>query len=103
MPRLTKIILITFFVMMVLFFLFSTIAYYWLNRSMPALKGEQTIPGLADSVAVYRDGTHCPYIEALNTADLCFMQGNITAQDRFFQMDFWRHLAEGRLTQLLGE
>jgi acyl-homoserine lactone acylase PvdQ len=103
MPRLTKILLITFFVIMVLFFLFSTIAYYWLNRSIPVLKGEQTVQGLADSVAVYRDGTHCPYIEALNTADLCFMQGYITAQDRFFQMDFWRHLAEGRLTVLLGE
>ena len=102
MPRVTKIILITFFVMMVLFFLFTTIAYYWLNRSMPALSGEQEVTDLADSVTVYRDGTHCPYIVARSNSDLFFMQGYMTAQDRFFQMDCLRHLAEGRLSSLLG-
>jgi len=29
--------------------------------------------------------------------------GYVHAQDRFWQMDFWRHLGSGRLAELFGE
>ncbi|MCK4975916.1 MAG: penicillin acylase family protein, partial [Anaerolineales bacterium] len=34
---------------------------------------------------------------------LFFAQGYVHAQDRFWQMDFWRHIGSGRLSEMFGE
>ncbi|MBN2102488.1 penicillin acylase family protein [bacterium] len=73
-----------------------------MNRSLPKTMGENTVEGLADSVYIYRDGYHIPHILATNDFDLWFMQGYVTAQDRFFQLDYWRHLSSGNLSFLVG-
>jgi penicillin amidase len=44
-----------------------------------------------------------PHIYASTQHDLFFAQGYVHAQDRFWQMDFWRHQGAGRLSELLGE
>ena len=43
-----------------------------------------------------------PHIYADNPEDLFEAQGYVHAQDRFFEMDFRRHLAAGRLSELFG-
>src|SRR5699024_5364045 len=35
--------------------------------------------------------------------DLFFAQGYVHAQDRFFEMDYRRHVTSGRLSELVGE
>ncbi|NNF70515.1 MAG: penicillin acylase family protein [Acidimicrobiia bacterium] len=61
------------------------------------------MPGLDGEVEVLRDGFGVPNIYASTSHDLFFAQGVVHAQDRFFQMDFWRHIGSGRLAEMFGE
>src|SRR5699024_4549107 len=54
-------------------------------------------------VTVQRDESGVPTITAENSHDLFFSQGFVHAQDRFWEMDFRRHLTSGRLSELFGE
>jgi penicillin amidase len=72
------------------------------RRSFPQLEGEVRVPGLRQPVDVYRDERGVPHIYASTDDDLFFAQGYVHAQDRFWQMDFWRHVGAGRLSELLG-
>ena len=49
-----------------------------------------------------RDSLGIPHIYADTPEDLFLAQGYVHAQDRFFQMDFWRHLSSGRLSEMFG-
>jgi len=73
------------------------------RQSFPIGEGEFTIPGLQGEVKILRDGYGVPQIFATNHHDLFFAQGYVHAQDRFWQMDFWRHMGAGRLSELLGK
>jgi penicillin amidase len=76
---------------------------YNIIRSFPKTEGQIQVPGLDAPVDVYRDSYGVPQIYASTPHDLFFAQGYVHAQDRFWQMDFWRHLGSGRLSELLGE
>ncbi|MDT0157753.1 penicillin acylase family protein [Microbacterium sp. ARD32] len=80
------------------FFLVWTI-----QRSFPQTSGELTTPGLHKSVTVQRDALGIPTITASSTDDLFFAQGFTHAQDRFFEMDFRRHVTSGRVAEMFGE
>jgi penicillin amidase len=73
------------------------------QRSFPQLSGELTVPGLDADVTVQRDDAGIPTIEADNAHDLFQAQGFVHAQDRFWEMDFRRHVTSGRLSELFGE
>jgi penicillin amidase len=60
------------------------------------------LPGLESPVEVIRDRWGIPHIFAKNTHDLFFAQGFVAAQDRLWQLDLWRRLAEGTLAELVG-
>lgn len=60
------------------------------------------LAGLRAPVRVVRDSNDIPHIFAGNDHDAIFMLGYVHAQDRFFQMDFQRHLASGTLAELVG-
>lgn len=72
------------------------------EKSYPKIEGEIQLKGLDGPVDVYRDGMGVPHIYAATQHDLFYAQGYIHAQDRFWQMDFWRHQGAGRLSELLG-
>ncbi len=72
-------------------------------ESFPQIDGTLQIPGLDGPVDIYRDSYGVPRIYATTTHDLFFAQGYVHAQDRFWQMDFWRHQGAGRLSELLGK
>ncbi len=59
--------------------------------------------GLTAPVHIYRDEHGIANIYAENTADLFFAQGYVHAQDRMWQMEFWRHIAMGRVAEIVGE
>ena len=69
----------------------------------PRTTGELMLPGLGAPVEVLRDSSGVPHVYADNPEDLFEAQGFVAAQDRFFEMDFRRHLAAGRLAELFGE
>ncbi len=73
------------------------------RSSYPATSGEVRVAGLQSSVEVFRDSYGIPHIYASNDHDLFMAQGYVHAQDRFWQMDYWRHIGSGRLSELFGE
>lgn len=75
---------------------------FTIQRSFPTLDGEVTASGLHDPVTVQRDDRGIPTIEADDAHDLFFAQGYVHAQDRFWEMDFRRHVTSGRLSELFG-
>ena len=77
-------------------------ALYTVRRSFPQTSGNLALPGLQGQVQVIHDKQGIPHIYAANSHDLFMAQGYIHAQDRFYQMDFWRHETAGRLSELYG-
>jgi penicillin G amidase len=73
------------------------------RRPLPQVDGTLKLDGLSDTVQVMRDDRGVPQIYAGNSADLFYAQGYVQAQDRFFEMDFRRHVTAGRISELLGE
>ena len=79
-------------------------AFYVLpRRSFPKTNGEIQVVGLSAPVDVFRDENGIPQIYASSSHDLFFAQGYVHAQDRFWQMDFWRHIGSGRLSEMFGD
>ena len=74
-----------------------------IQRSFPQLEGTVAVEGLRGDVEVQRDVLGIPTISASDTDDLFFAQGYVHAQDRFWEMDFRRHVTSGRLSELFGE
>ncbi len=72
------------------------------RRPYPTVSGEIAVPGLGADVEVIRDGDGIPQVYADTAQDLFYAQGFVQAQDRFFEMDFRRHVTSGRLSELLG-
>lgn len=77
--------------------------WYTVQRSFPQTTGTIEVAGLESAVTVQRDGSGIPSITADSSQDLFFAQGYVHAQDRFWEMDFRRHLTAGRLSELFGE
>jgi penicillin amidase len=73
------------------------------RRNFPAINGTTKVAGLQSQVEVYRDSWGIPHIYASNPHDLFFAQGFVHAQDRFWQMEFWRRIGSGRLSEILGK
>ncbi|WP_315099171.1 penicillin acylase family protein [uncultured Cellulomonas sp.] len=73
------------------------------RRPLPEVSGEERLPGLEADVTVTRDDRGVPTITATTPADLFRAQGYVAAQDRFFEMDYRRHVTSGRLSELVGE
>jgi penicillin G amidase len=80
----------------------SVFAVVTVRRSFPQVDGQVNVVGLRDQVEVIRDSNGIPQIYADNPTDLFYTQGYVQAQDRFFEMDFRRHLTAGRLSELVG-
>jgi penicillin G amidase len=74
-----------------------------IRRAFPTYDGTAPLPGLEAETTVLRDEHGIPHIYATNALDLFRAQGYVHAQDRFWQMDFRRHVTAGRLSELFGE
>ena len=73
------------------------------RRPLPQTSGEIEVAGLSASVEVVRDEHGIAQVYADTDADLVFAQGFVHAQERFFEMDFRRHVTAGRLSEIFGE
>jgi len=74
-----------------------------IQRSFPQTEGTVALDGLEAEVTVQRDVRGIPTITADSTHDLFHAEGFVHAQDRFFEMDFRRHVTAGRVSEMFGE
>lgn len=72
------------------------------RESLAQIDGELNLPGLQQPVDVIRDEWGVPHIYAQTTDDLFFAQGYVMAQDRLWELEWWRRELEGRRSEVLG-
>ncbi len=103
LARILRILVIVIGVVVVLAIALGVVGIFLTRSSFPKASGNLKISGLGSPVDIYRDSYGVPQIYAQNSHDLFFAQGYIHAQDRFYQMDFWRHIGSGRLSEMFGK
>ena len=80
--------------------------FLWIrSTSLPRISGQVAAPSgtLAGPVSIIRDGYGVPHIRAQTDEDAVYALGFVHWQDRAWQMDFQRRVAQGRLSEVLGE
>lgn len=77
--------------------------YWWARQSLPAMDGQIPSPGLAAPVEVLIDQYGVPSIYARDAEDAFFSAGVLHARDRLWQMELYRRVTLGRLSEMLGE
>jgi penicillin amidase len=87
---------------MALSLLLSLSALFLIAAANGVKQAQRTLPGLKQSVEILRDRWGVPHIYAQNSEDLFFAQGYITANDRLFQLDMWRRIGTGKISEVLG-
>ena len=103
MRRLGKVLGVIGIVLLLLVVVVASYGAWTVRRSFPQTTGELSLPGLRAPVDVVRDDRGIPQIYADSPEDLFFAQGYVHAQDRFYEMDFRRHITSGRLSEMFGE
>jgi penicillin amidase len=78
-------------------------AAYLVLHPLPLTNGTASLPGLSAAATVVRDKSGMPHLTAATLPDLLRAQGYVMAQDRLWQMDFYRRVAAGRLSEVLGD
>ncbi len=101
--RFRRPLLVVLVILIILALILTLLGIVTVRRSFPQATGSLRMPGLEHPVEVYRDGLGVPQIYAQTEHDLFMAQGFVHAQDRFWQMDFWRHIGSGRLAEMFGE
>ncbi len=76
--------------------------WFWIQGSLPELDGELKA-AVAAPVEIARDAEGVPHLFAKSERDGWFAMGYVHAQDRLWQMEFQRRVAQGRLAEFLGE
>jgi penicillin G amidase len=102
-PALRSILITLVLVLLLVVVAAGVAGYIFIRSPYPTTDGRLELDGLNDIVHVYRDEVGVPHIYAMNEHDLYFAQGFVHAQDRFWQMDFWRHIGQGRISEIVGE
>jgi penicillin G amidase len=72
------------------------------RHPLPKTKGSIAVRGLESHVTIARDRFGVPRIEARSEADLCFGHGFCIGQDRLWQLEFYRRIANGRIAEFAG-
>lgn len=99
-----KIIIVVVVLLLVIVPALAYMLLYDITRGpLPQHAGSLTVRGLTEEVEVLRDEWGIPHIYATNMHDLMFAQGYTQAQDRWWQMEFFRHLAGGAIEELTGK
>ncbi|UAM97834.1 penicillin acylase family protein [Polaribacter litorisediminis] len=83
-------------------FLLISISIYVLNINNYQREGKITIALNDHPIKIHRDNNGIAYVIAQNKADAIRGQGFILAQDRLFQIEFYRALIKGEAASLVG-
>lgn len=77
--------------------------WWWASQPVPALGGELAFPGLRGPVEVVFDGHAVPHVYARDPDDAWFAAGVLHARERLWQMELYRRVTMGRVSEVLGE
>lgn len=75
----------------------------YVRTSEPSYAESRELPGLREPVVIGWDSLAVPHIHASAVEDLLFAQGYLHAQDRLWQLELFRRVAEGRLSEIFGD
>jgi penicillin amidase len=75
---------------------------WYVHTKLPVRDAKLALQGLQAAVKVRFDERGVPHIQAENEADLYRALGYVHAQDRLFQMEMARRLANGELAEVFG-
>ena len=78
-------------------------SWWWARASLPALDGQLALPGLRAPVEVLFDSYGVPTAYARDSDDAWFAAGALHARDRLWQMELYRRVTSGRLSEVMGE
>jgi penicillin amidase len=76
--------------------------WWWVRSSLPLLDGQIKLRGLHRPVEVLIDGHGVPAVYAAEGDDAWFATGALHARDRRWQMELYRRVTMGRLSEVLG-
>ena len=72
------------------------------RRPLPKTAGTLEVRGLDASLTIARDRLGVPRVEARSAVDLAFGHGFCLGQDRLWQLDLYRRIAAGRVSEFAG-
>jgi penicillin amidase len=75
---------------------------WYLNRSRPDYDQAVARAAITRDVEVWRDSAGVPHVWAQSPEDMLFTQGYLHAQERLWQMELFRRVGEGRLSEVFG-
>ncbi len=81
---------------------FAAVWYQLLRRPLPRTRGRIRVTGLSGAVEIRRDRWGVPHIDARTRHDLWFGQGFSHGQDRLWQLDLYRRMSAGRISEIAG-
>lgn len=102
--RILRVVLLIILLLIVVIAVGGFVVYEDTMRGpLPQTNGNLTVEGLHAQVEVLRDDWGIPHIYGSDLHDLFFAQGFVQAQDRWWQMEFYRHIGSGTIGELTGK
>jgi penicillin amidase len=72
------------------------------RRPLPRTEGAVAVDGIESAVEIRRDRWGVPHIRARSKLDLWFGQGYCHGQERLWQLEFYRRMSSGTISQMAG-
>ncbi|MFX1343874.1 MAG: penicillin acylase family protein [Promethearchaeota archaeon] len=73
------------------------------KKSYPPVSGSEKVKGIQDGVEILWDKWGIPHIYANSVEDVYFTQGYIHASHRLWQLEFFKRVTSGKLSEIVGE
>ncbi len=73
------------------------------KNAFPSVSGIEKVEGIQDEVEILWDKWGIPHIYAKSANDAYFAQGYIHASHRLWQLEFFRRVTSGELSEIVGE
>lgn len=86
-----------------IFVVFSFLLFVWLRSTLPKTHGILKSDKILSKVEIERNRWGVPFIRAEKLEDMFFAIGFVHAQDRLYQMELSRRMAQGRLSEIFGK
>jgi penicillin amidase len=103
MRRTLKILRWLALILIVILLLGGSGGYLYFRHSLPTTSGTIQVAGIQGRIEIIRDLDSVPHIYAQTPADAFFGLGYVHAQDRLWQMEYQRRIAQGRLSEIFGD
>jgi penicillin amidase len=76
---------------------------HFMAGTIPNYTGSRSVKGVTATVTIDRDAYAVPHIHGATEADAYFGLGYAMAQDRLLQMEFFRRIGQGRMSEITGK